>query len=101
VLTVVSKSGKLQLGCCPVCCNIRGLHLTFRHVRHDLVGITHPPDTGEKLEHATSTDRVPLAVCCINVQVSIDEDTFRALEAVAKAEGKSVSHVAAERLQQL
>lgn len=33
--------------------------------------------------------------------VSIDEDTFRALEAVAKAEGKSISHVAAERLQQL
>jgi sulfite reductase (ferredoxin) len=33
--------------------------------------------------------------------VSIDEDTFKALEAVAKAEGKSISHVAAERLQQL
>lgn len=35
------------------------------------------------------------------LQVSIDEDTFKALEAVAKAEGKSISHVAAERLQQL
>lgn len=35
------------------------------------------------------------------LQVSIDEDTFKALEAVAKAEGKSVAHVASERLQQL
>lgn len=33
--------------------------------------------------------------------LSIDEDTLKALEAVAKAEGKSISHVAAERLQQL
>jgi len=35
------------------------------------------------------------------LQVSIDEDTFKALEAVAEAEGKSISHVASERLQQL
>jgi hypothetical protein len=43
-------------------------------------------------------------LCCPpppHTQVSIDEDTFKALEAVAKAEGKSISHVAAERLQQL
>jgi hypothetical protein len=34
-------------------------------------------------------------------QVSIDEDTFKALEAVAAAEGKSIAHVASEKLQKL
>jgi hypothetical protein len=44
---------------------------------------------------------VRVAFCHHCPQVSIDEDTFKALEAVAKAEGKSISHVASERLQQL
>nr|QPT54870.1 ferredoxin-sulfite reductase [Scenedesmus acutus] len=33
--------------------------------------------------------------------VSIDEDTFKALEAVAAAEGKTIAHVASEKLQKL
>lgn len=32
------------------------------------------------------------------LQVSVDEDTYKALEAAAKAEGKSIAHVAMERL---
>lgn len=35
------------------------------------------------------------------MQVSIDEDTFKALEAVAAAEGKTIAHVASEKLQKL
>jgi hypothetical protein len=33
--------------------------------------------------------------------VSVDEDTFKALEAAAAAQGKTVSHLAAEKLQGL
>jgi hypothetical protein len=32
--------------------------------------------------------------------VSIDGDTFKALEAAARAEGKSIAHIASEKLQQ-
>jgi hypothetical protein len=32
-------------------------------------------------------------------QVSVDEETFRELEAAAAAQGKSIAHVATERLQ--
>jgi hypothetical protein len=31
-------------------------------------------------------------------QVSVDEETFKELEAAAAAEGKTIAHVAAERL---
>lgn len=32
------------------------------------------------------------------MQISVDEDTYHALEAAAKAEGKTIAHVAMERL---
>jgi len=38
--------------------------------------------------------------CCCLPQVSIDGDTFKALEAAARAEGKSIAHIASEKLQQ-